>query len=112
MEVGTWTVKSVQHHSHGVSANSTSSASARPIMSPSRLARLPPISSAEEEGEGHQGHPSSLFLKTATSELKETMQHLLCEVRARHQKYMVIVYGMRASYNDVMILFNIVGSVG
>lgn len=81
MEVGTRVVKTVQHH-NGVS-NTTSSA--RPIMSPSRLAKLPPISSGvgaeQEEGEGDQGHhPSSLFLKTATSELKETMQHLLCEV--------------------------------
>ena len=82
MEVGTRIVKSVQHHN----SVSTTTSSARPIMSPSRLAKLPPIYSGvgaeqEEEEEGHQGrHPSSLFLKTATSELKETMQHLLCEV--------------------------------
>lgn len=90
MEAGTRIVNSVQHHS-GVSAtNSSSSASGRPIMSPSQLAKLPPISSSGgERGEGEEGvgsqfhHPSSLFLKTATSELKETMQHLLCEVSSR-----------------------------
>ena len=80
MEGGTQVVKSVHHHKN----LSTSSSSARPIMSPSRLAKLPPISSGaeEEEKEGHHGRPSSLFLKTATTELKETMQHLLSEVRA------------------------------
>lgn len=46
-------------------------------MSPSRMAKLPPIA---DEGET-QRHPSSLFLETATAELKDTMQHLLCEVR-------------------------------
>ena len=87
MEVGTRIVKSV--HGGVSTSNSSSSASGRPVMSPSRLAKLPPISSSSggERGEGEeevgsQGHhPSSLFLKTATTELKETMQHLLCEVR-------------------------------
>ena len=83
MEVGTRIVKSV--HGGVSTSNSSSSASGRPIMSPSRLAKLPPISgSGGERGEGEEevgSHPSYLFLKTATTELKETMQHLLCEVR-------------------------------
>lgn len=91
MEVGTRVVKSVQHHN----AVSTTISSARPIVSPSRLAKLPPISSGvgaeQEEEEGHQGHTtSSLFLKTATSELKETMQHLLCEVSVQYYPNSVI----------------------
>ena len=101
MELGTQpVVMSVQHHNSVLS--SSSSSSARPVMSPSRLARLPPISSGVgadqenkgEEEEGHHGHPSSLFLKTTTSELKETMQHLLSEVRTSLVKHNAVLTSM------------------
>lgn len=76
MESGVQAVTAI--HSQVVST----SVMARPIMSPSRLAKLPPISSGAA-GEEEQHHPSSVFLEATTSELKETMQHLLCEVRTR-----------------------------
>ena len=45
--------------------------------SPVRLAKLPPISDPSAQAD----HPSTVFLQSATSELKDTMQHLLSEVR-------------------------------
>ena len=52
----------------------------RPIMSPVRLSKLPPISSCHEGDEAPSTHPSKLLLESATSELKDTMKHLLSEV--------------------------------
>lgn len=45
-------------------------------MSPARLAKLPPISSMSPQTE----NPSAILLQSATTELKDTMQHLLDEV--------------------------------
>ena len=44
------------------------------VVSPTRLARLPPISAPSDK------HPSATYLQTANTQLKETMRHLLAEV--------------------------------
>ena len=44
------------------------------VISPTRLAKLPPISAPSDK------HPSATYLQTANTQLKETMRHLLAEV--------------------------------
>lgn len=55
------------------------------LMSPSRLAKLPPITSNQDE---------SQYLHTAKSELKDSMHHLLDEVHGCMYISIIILYTM------------------
>ena len=57
-------------------------------LSPVRVARLPPIpSSPSQENGGGATAASKVALQAATSELRDSMQHLLTEVRESIHTY-------------------------
>lgn len=75
------------------------------VVSPTRLAKLPPIASLASDE-----HPSSTHLQAASSELKDAMKHLLSEVSRQHQNWWIVYMGVAwvittIIYDQTVLLF-------